>query len=71
MRATPPELRRIPARIRRNGPLTIRGIGDNELVERDHTSASRNPPKRALQREGSRRRIEEALARFEHFQFAR
>src|SRR3954468_4356440 len=36
-------------RIRRNGPLTIRDIDDDVLVEKIHEWASRKPPKRALQ----------------------
>ena len=37
------------SRIRRNGPLTIRDIDDDVLVEKDHEWASRKPSKRALQ----------------------
>jgi uncharacterized protein len=47
--AAPGELRRILTRIRREGPLTIRDIDDEDLVERDHPWASRKPPKRVLQ----------------------
>src|SRR6476619_931103 len=36
-------------RIRRNGPLTIRDIDDDVLVEKIHEWASRKPSKRALQ----------------------
>jgi len=43
------ELRRIIARIEREGPLTIRDIDDDALVEKDHAWASRKPSKRALQ----------------------
>ena len=43
------DLRRVLARIRREGPLTIRDIGDDLLVEKDHAWASRKPSKRALQ----------------------
>jgi uncharacterized protein len=43
------ELRRVVARIRRDGPLTIRDIEDDELVDKDHAWASRKPSKRALQ----------------------
>jgi uncharacterized protein YcaQ len=45
-----PELRRIVARVRREGALSIRDIDDDELVEKDHLWASRKPSKRALQR---------------------
>src|SRR5215467_3016856 len=43
------ELRKVLGRIRRNGPLTIRDIDDDVLVEKDHEWASRKPSKRALQ----------------------
>lgn len=46
---TPQELRRVVARIRKNGALSIRDIDDDELVEKDHPWASRKPSKRALQ----------------------
>jgi uncharacterized protein YcaQ len=46
---TPAEVRRVVARIRREGALTIRDIDDDELVEKDHPWASRKPSKRALQ----------------------
>lgn len=36
-------------RIRDEGPLSIRDIDDDELVEKDHPWASRKPSKRALQ----------------------
>ncbi|UVC06548.1 YcaQ family DNA glycosylase [Rhizobium sp. TH2] len=36
-------------RIRNEGPLSIRDIDDDELVEKDHPWASRKPSKRALQ----------------------
>jgi uncharacterized protein YcaQ len=45
----PAELRRVIARIRREGALSIRDIDDDELVEKDHPWASRKPSKRALQ----------------------
>jgi uncharacterized protein YcaQ len=45
-----PELRRIVARVRREGALSIRDIDDDELVEKDHPWASRKPSKRALER---------------------
>jgi len=43
------ELRKVLARIRKNGALTIRDIDDDELVEKEHLWASRKPSKRALQ----------------------
>jgi uncharacterized protein YcaQ len=43
------ELRRVLARIRRDGALTIRDIDDDVLVEKAHLWASRKPSKRALQ----------------------
>jgi len=43
------ELRKVLARIRKNGALTIRDIDDDELVAKDHLWASRKPSKRALQ----------------------
>ena len=46
---TPGELRRVVARIRRGGELTIRDIDDDVLVEKDHPWASRKPSKRAMQ----------------------
>lgn len=46
---TPADLRRVIARIRRNGELTIRDIDDDVLVEKSHPWASRKPSKRALQ----------------------
>jgi len=45
----PADLRRIHARVRREGPLTIRDIADDNLVERDHPWASRKPSKRAFE----------------------
>jgi uncharacterized protein YcaQ len=44
------DIRRVIARIRKNGALTIRDIDDDVLVEKDHAWASRKPSKRALQR---------------------
>ena len=44
----PADIRRIVARIRRDGPLTIRDI-DGERVEKLHLWASRKPEKRALE----------------------
>ncbi len=46
---TPGELRKVLARIRENGALTIRDIDDDVLVDKDHPWASRKPSKRALQ----------------------
>ncbi|MFO1104986.1 MAG: crosslink repair DNA glycosylase YcaQ family protein [Amaricoccus sp.] len=48
-RVTPEDLRRILARIRRDGPLSIRDIDDDEPVEKDHPWASRKPSKRVLE----------------------
>jgi hypothetical protein len=45
----PADVRRVLARIRRGGALTIRDIDDDVLVEKDHPWASRKPSKRALQ----------------------
>ena len=46
---TEADIRRVVARIRRNGALTIRDIEDDVPVEKDHPWASRKPSKRALQ----------------------
>jgi uncharacterized protein len=43
------DLRKVLALIRREGPLTIRDIEDDVLVEKHHPWASRKPSKRALQ----------------------
>ncbi len=43
------DLRRVLARIRRGGELTIRDIDDDVLIEKDHPWASRKPSKRAMQ----------------------
>ena len=45
----PQDLRRLVARIRKNGALTIRDIDDDVLADKDHAWASRKPSKRALQ----------------------
>jgi len=45
----PGDLRKVLGRIRRDGPLTIRDIDDDVLVEKIHEWASRKPSKRALQ----------------------
>ncbi len=42
-------LRKVLERIRDHGPLTIRDIDDDVLVEKEHAWASRKPSKRALQ----------------------
>jgi uncharacterized protein YcaQ len=44
-----PEVRRVLRLIRRRGPVTIRDIEDEVLVEKEHLWASRKPSKRALQ----------------------
>ena len=44
------ELRKVLKRIRDDGPLTIRDIDDDVLVDKHHAWASRKPSKRALQR---------------------
>ncbi|MFC0692905.1 winged helix-turn-helix domain-containing protein [Paraburkholderia humisilvae] len=46
---TPADLRKVIARIRKNGALSIRDIDDDIPVEKDHPWASRKPSKRALQ----------------------
>jgi uncharacterized protein len=43
------DLRKVLALVRKGGPLTIRDIDDDVLVEKDHAWASRKPSKRALQ----------------------
>jgi uncharacterized protein YcaQ len=43
------DIRRVVSRIRKEGPLTIRDIDDDVLVEKEHLWASRKPSKRALQ----------------------
>lgn len=45
----PAEVRRLLARIRRDGPLSIRDIDDGVRVDKDHPWASRKPAKRALE----------------------
>jgi uncharacterized protein len=45
----PQDLRKVLGLLRSNGPLTIRDIDDDVLVEKDHLWASRKPSKRALQ----------------------
>lgn len=46
---TPQDLRKVLTLIRRDGPLSIRDIDDDVLVEKHHAWASRKPSKRALQ----------------------
>jgi len=46
---TPDEVKKMLARLRREGPLSIRDIGDDELVDKDHPWASRKPSKRVLE----------------------
>jgi uncharacterized protein YcaQ len=46
----PAEVRRLLRRIRREGPISIRDVEDDELVEKDHPWASRKPSKQILQR---------------------
>jgi uncharacterized protein YcaQ len=46
---TEADIRRVVARIRHGGSLTIRDIDDDVPVEKDHPWASRKPSKRALQ----------------------
>jgi uncharacterized protein len=43
------DLRKVLKRIEVEGPLTIRDIDDDVLVEKDHAWASRKPSKRAMQ----------------------
>jgi uncharacterized protein YcaQ len=51
---TDEDLRRVLALLRTSGPLTIRDISDDVLVEKDWAWASRKPSKRALERQFSR-----------------
>ena len=43
------DVRKVLARLRKGGALTIRDIEDDELTDKDHPWASRKPSKRALQ----------------------
>jgi len=45
----PADLRKVLRLLKTNGPLTIRDIEDDVLVEKEHAWASRKPSKRALQ----------------------
>lgn len=47
--ADPADLRKLLRQIRREGPVSIRDIDDEELIEKDHPWASRKPSKRVLQ----------------------
>lgn len=46
---TPDEVKKMLARLRKEGPLSIRDIGDDELVDKNHPWASRKPSKRVLE----------------------
>ncbi len=46
---TPADMRKVLRRIRKEGPITIRDIDDDVLVEKHHAWASKKPSKRALQ----------------------
>jgi uncharacterized protein YcaQ len=46
---TSDEVRKMLRRLRQDGPLSIRDIGDDELVDKDHPWASRKPSKRVLE----------------------
>jgi len=46
---SPDEVRRMTRRLRDEGPLSIRDIGDDALVDKDHPWASRKPSKRVLE----------------------
>jgi len=46
---TEKDIRKVMRRIRKEGPITIRDIDDDVLVEKEHLWASRKPSKRALQ----------------------
>lgn len=46
---TKPEVSAMTRRLKVNGPLTIRDIDDDELVDKTHPWASRKPSKRVLQ----------------------
>jgi uncharacterized protein YcaQ len=51
---TDEDLDKVLTRLRENGPLTIRDIDDDVLVEKDWAWASRKPSKRALEMQFSR-----------------
>jgi uncharacterized protein YcaQ len=46
---TPDEIKKMLGRLRKEGPLSIRDIGDDELVDKNHPWASRKPSKRVLE----------------------
>jgi uncharacterized protein YcaQ len=46
---SPADIRRVVARIRREGALTIRSVDNNALGEKDYAWGSRKPSKRALE----------------------
>jgi uncharacterized protein YcaQ len=46
---SPDDLRKLLARIRRDGPISIRDVDDGELTDKDHPWASRKPLKRVLE----------------------
>lgn len=46
---TADEVSKMNKRLRKEGPLSIRDIGDDELVDKDHPWASRKPSKRVLE----------------------
>jgi uncharacterized protein YcaQ len=46
---TATDLRKVLSRIRRDGPISIRDIDDDVLVDKEHLWASRKPSRRALQ----------------------
>jgi uncharacterized protein YcaQ len=48
-KVTDKDLRKVLTLLRKQGPLTIRDIDDDVLVDKDHLWASRKPSKRALQ----------------------
>ncbi len=48
-KVTPAEITAMTRRLKREGPLSIRDIADEELVEKHHPWASRKPSKRVLQ----------------------
>ncbi|WP_375451191.1 winged helix-turn-helix domain-containing protein [uncultured Devosia sp.] len=47
--AAPQDVRKMVLRIQRDGPLSIRDIGDDVLVDKDHPWASKKPSKRVLE----------------------
>jgi uncharacterized protein YcaQ len=46
---TSDEVKKMLGRLRKEGPLSIRDIGDDELVDKNHPWASRKPSKRVLE----------------------